>query len=85
MGVDRSDGTQFARTGRARRPARSVTGCAGPSSPLTVRRDGADLRAAGSFPVAFSDWNIAQPKGYGLLGSLADHGTAEFLLVLTPA
>ncbi len=49
---------------------------------LTTHRDGAVLRAAGSFPVAFADWGIAGPEGYGALGSLADHGTAEFLLVL---
>ncbi|MGW4065132.1 YceI family protein [Amycolatopsis sp. NPDC004747] len=49
---------------------------------LTARRDGDLLRAAGSFPVAFADWGIAAPEGYGALGSLADHGTAEFLLVL---
>lgn len=55
------------------------------SVPLKVRRDGADLRVVGSFPVALSDWGIAQPKGYGALGSLADHGTAEFLLVLAKA
>jgi hypothetical protein len=49
---------------------------------LTVHRDGGLLRTAGSFPVAFADWGIAAPEGYGSLGSLADHGTAEFLLVL---
>jgi len=49
---------------------------------LTAHRDGALLRAAGSLPVAFTDWDIPNPEGYGPLGSLADHGTAEFLLVL---
>ena len=48
---------------------------------ISARRDGTALRAAGSIPVAFSRWGIAQPAGYGV-GSLASHGTAEFLLVL---
>lgn len=50
--------------------------------PLTVRRDGANMEVAGSIPVKFADWGIVKPKGYGFLGSLADHGLAEFLLVL---
>jgi polyisoprenoid-binding protein YceI len=49
---------------------------------LSIRRDGPNLDITGSFPVSFADWGIAEPKGYGALGSLADHGTAEFLLVL---
>jgi len=49
---------------------------------LSVRRDGTNLEVAGSVPVAFTDYNITGPKGYGGLGSLADHGVAEFLLVL---
>jgi polyisoprenoid-binding protein YceI len=49
---------------------------------LSVRRDAADVLVAGSIPVAFADWDITGPKGYGILGSLADHGVAEFLLVL---
>ncbi len=49
---------------------------------LSVRRDGASIDVAGSIPVAFADYGIAGPKGYGGLGSLADHGAAEFLLVL---
>lgn len=49
---------------------------------LTAHRDGAILRATGSFPVAFADWEIPNPEEYGPLGSLDDHGTAEFLLVL---
>jgi polyisoprenoid-binding protein YceI len=50
--------------------------------PVSMRRDGADITVAGSFPVAFADWGIAGPEGYGWFGSLADHGTAEFLLIL---
>jgi polyisoprenoid-binding protein YceI len=49
---------------------------------LSVRRDGASIDVAGSIPVAFADYGIAGPTGYGGLGSLADHGVAEFLLVL---
>lgn len=46
------------------------------------RRDGSALEAAGSIPVAFSRWGIEGPKGYGFFGSLANHGVAEFFLVL---
>jgi polyisoprenoid-binding protein YceI len=51
---------------------------------LSARRDGAAIEAAGSLPVAFSEFRIAGPGGYGFLGSLASEGTAEFLLVLRP-
>jgi polyisoprenoid-binding protein YceI len=58
----------------------------GASQPVTVtisaRRDGSSLQAAGSIPVAFSSWGITGPAGAGFLGSLADHGVAEFFLVL---
>jgi polyisoprenoid-binding protein YceI len=50
--------------------------------PLSLRRDGTNIDVAGSIPVAFADYGIAGPEGYGALGSLADHGEAEFLLVL---
>ncbi len=49
---------------------------------LTARRDGDRLQAAGSMPVAFADWHVPEPTGYGPFGSLANHGTAEFLLIL---
>ncbi len=49
---------------------------------LSGRRDGTTLQAAGSFPVAFSRWGIQGPADFGVLGSLANHGVAEFLLVL---
>jgi polyisoprenoid-binding protein YceI len=52
------------------------------TAPLSLRRDGAAVEVAGSIPVRFADWAIAGPKGYGPLGSLADHGLAEFLLIL---
>jgi polyisoprenoid-binding protein YceI len=49
---------------------------------LTARRDGSELQAAGSIPVAFTPWRITQPAGFGFLGSLANHGAAEFALIL---
>lgn len=52
------------------------------SALVNVRRDGPAIDVAGSIPVTFADWNIPTPKGYGAVGSLADHGTAEFLLIL---
>lgn len=65
------------------RIARTVTGnltLRGITRPVTIslsgRRDGALLQAAGSIPIDFSRWGIDSPQG------LADHGSAEFLLVL---
>jgi polyisoprenoid-binding protein YceI len=59
----------------------------GSSRPVTVtlvaRRAGQQLQTAGSIPVTFSRWDIAQPAGAGLLGGLASHGAAEFLLLLS--
>lgn len=49
---------------------------------ITARRDGAALQAAGTIPVTFANWGIKQPTGFGPIGSLANHGTAEFVLVL---
>jgi polyisoprenoid-binding protein YceI len=49
---------------------------------VSGRRDGSALEVAGSIPIDFADWGIPLPAGYGVLGSLADHGSAEFLLVL---
>jgi polyisoprenoid-binding protein YceI len=48
----------------------------------SARRDGTTLQVAGSIPVTFAAWHIKAPAGFGFLGSLADHGTAEFLLTL---
>jgi len=50
---------------------------------LSVRRSGPGLQAAGSIPVAFARWGIKEPAGLGFLGSLAQHGTAEFLVFLS--
>ncbi|BCY09777.1 YceI family protein [Actinoplanes sp. L3-i22] len=49
---------------------------------VTAQRDASRLVVTGSVPIRFADWNLAGPKGYGALGSLADHGTAEFLFFL---
>jgi polyisoprenoid-binding protein YceI len=49
---------------------------------LSGRRAGAELQVAGLIPIAFSDWGIKAPHGYGVFGSLASHGVAEFLLIL---
>ena len=51
---------------------------------LSARRDGPAIEAAGSLPVAFADFGITGPGGYGVFGSLASTGTAEFLLILRP-
>jgi hypothetical protein len=50
---------------------------------LVARRAGGQLQTAGSIPVTFSRWGIAQPAGAGFLGGLASHGAAEFLLLLS--
>jgi hypothetical protein len=50
---------------------------------LVARRAGQQLQTAGSIPVTFSRWDIAQPAGAGFLGGLASHGAAEFLLLLS--
>jgi polyisoprenoid-binding protein YceI len=49
---------------------------------LSARRDGPDLQVAGSIPVDLAYWGIRDPAGAGVLGSLADHGEAEFRLIL---
>jgi hypothetical protein len=49
---------------------------------LSARRDAAGIAVVGAVPVRFADWNITPPTGYGPFGSLADHGVAEFLLIL---
>jgi polyisoprenoid-binding protein YceI len=49
---------------------------------VSGRRDGSALQVAGSIPITFSAWDIKGPSGYAFLASLANHGVAEFLLVL---
>jgi polyisoprenoid-binding protein YceI len=80
--VDPSAGTGATISGRAvgRLTLRGV------SRPVTFtiagRQDGETLQASGALPISFADWEIPGPTGYGPLGSLADHGTAEFLVIL---
>jgi polyisoprenoid-binding protein YceI len=49
---------------------------------VSGRRTGTALQVAGSIPITFSAWDIKGPSGYGFLASLANHGVAEFLLIL---
>jgi hypothetical protein len=49
---------------------------------ISARRDGPDLQVAGQIPMELAYWGIHDPSGAGLLGSLADHGEAEFRLNL---
>ena len=65
------------------RIARTVAGdltMRGIRRPVTIsvsaRREGALLQAVGTIPIDFSSWGIDYPEG------LADHGTAEYLLIL---
>jgi polyisoprenoid-binding protein YceI len=57
------------------------TSC-GVTATITARRSGPALEVAGTIPVDFAYWGIQAPPGAGILGSLADSGTAEFRLVL---
>ncbi|MFI5906012.1 YceI family protein [Dactylosporangium sp. NPDC051541] len=52
---------------------------------VSIRQDGTALDVAGSTPVTFADYELLSPQGYGPFGSLADHGTAEFLFILRRA
>lgn len=75
-----STGTAITRTTAA---TLTLNGIARPVAvTLSARRDGTAIEVAGSLPVAFADFRISGPRGYGVLGSLADNGTAEFLLTL---
>jgi polyisoprenoid-binding protein YceI len=57
------------------------TSC-GVTATITARRSGTALEVVGTIPVEFQYWGIRAPAGAGILGSLADSGTAEFRLVL---
>jgi hypothetical protein len=70
---DQDHGSQPAHDARVSRPVTVTISC---------RRDGSALQGAGSIPVAFPGWGIKGPTGFGPFGSLADHGIAEFRLVL---
>jgi len=50
--------------------------------PVSGRRAGPAIDVTGSIPVTFAAWGIKGPAGYGFIGSLADHGVAEFLLIM---
>jgi polyisoprenoid-binding protein YceI len=79
----------FSPGGTITRTAAATLTLNGATRPVTVtlsaRRDGPVIEAAGSLPVAFPDFRITGPRGYGVFGSLASDGTAEFLLILAPA
>ncbi len=49
---------------------------------VSWRRDGTGLQAARSIPGTLADWGIEGPPSAGFLGSLANHGVAEFLIIL---
>jgi polyisoprenoid-binding protein YceI len=76
----------FSSGGTVTRTAAAALTLNGTTRPVTVtlsaRRDGTTIEAAGSLPVTFADFGIKRPSGYGFFGSLADNGTAEFLLIL---
>jgi len=76
----------FAAGATVTRTATAALTLNGTTRPVTVtlsaRRDGPAIEAAGSLPVAFADFGIKGPGGYGIFGSLAGAGTAEFLLIL---
>jgi polyisoprenoid-binding protein YceI len=72
-------------TTRAAAAALTLNGTTRPVTvTLSARRDGTVIEAEGSLPVAFDDFRITGPGGYGIFGSLASRGTAEFLLILKP-
>jgi len=79
-------GTTFASGATITRTAAGQLTMHGVTRPATVtitgRRDGTAIQLAGSIPVSFSAWGIRPPGGLGFFGSLADHGIAEFLLIL---
>ncbi|HMH92480.1 MAG TPA: hypothetical protein VK586_15515 [Streptosporangiaceae bacterium] len=61
----------------------SLNGTACPvTATISARRDGSHPQVAGSIPAELAYWRIQDPAGAGLLGSLADHGEAEFRLTL---
>ncbi|MEW9534613.1 YceI family protein [Microbispora sp. NPDC049125] len=80
LGAATTAGTAATATAAGRLTLRGVTRAV--TFTVTGRWDGPSLRAVGSIPVALADWGVEGPENYGWLGSLSDHGTAEFLLVL---
>ncbi len=53
------------------------------SATVQVRRDGAAVDVSGVIAVDLAAWGVGPFEDAGPLGSIADHGSAEFLLVLT--
>jgi hypothetical protein len=53
------------------------------TDPVSGRRDGPRVVLVGSIPIALADWSISGPRGYGPLASVADHGSAEFFVILS--
>lgn len=89
LGAPLTPGPAFSAGATVTRTAAAVLTMHGVARPVTVtvsaRRDGTALELAGSIPVQFAGWGIRTPGGAGFLGSLADHGIAEFRLVLRRA
>ncbi len=52
--------------------------------PLTARRTGDVIGVSGSIPVAFADYQIANPSAAGVV-TTQDHGIVEFLLNFVPS
>jgi hypothetical protein len=79
----------FASGATVRETVRGYLTLRGISKPVaitfTARRNGPDLQVAGSIPISFARWHITGPSGFGILGSLAYHGSAEFFLILRRA
>jgi polyisoprenoid-binding protein YceI len=78
-----TSGTTISLTVRARLTMHGVSRAV--TFPVSGRPDGTELQFTGAIPVAFAAWHITGPAGFGFLGSLANHGVAEFLLVLNRA
>lgn len=49
---------------------------------VSARLSGGELAVAGSVPIVLAQWGIKPPGNYGPIGSLSDHGSAEWLLRL---
>jgi len=76
-----ASGTTISVTVRARLTMHGVSRVI--TFPVSGRRDNTELQLTGAIPVVFAAWHITGPAGSGFLGSLANRGVAEFLLVLT--
>jgi len=81
--------TAFEAGATATTTATGMLSLRGETHPVTItlaaRRDGPAVRVAGSMAIDLADWGVEPMPGYGILGSVADQGVAEFMLVLRPA